>query len=148
MPSPANLSEAADAVLAQGADVQDTVRRLAEQGLEQTRVAYARFKSAAEEATGQIEATYAVATSGLREFNSAAIDALKTNTDAHFEFVKAMLGVRDLSDAVRLQAEHVRRQVEALNGQAKDLGAMAQRLASSGAETIKTQLGKGFGPGA
>ncbi len=140
-----DMAEAVDAVVASSAELQDSVRRLTEQGLEQTRSAYARLRSAAEEATDQFEASYMTASSGLREFHSAAFEAFRTNADATFEFLKAMLGVRDLSEAIKLQTEHVRKQVETFNGQAKDLGAVAQRVAATSAEALKATFEKGLG---
>ena len=139
------MAEAVDAVVASGAELQDSVRRLTEQGLEQTRGADQRLRSAAEDATDQFEATYQTASTGLRELNSAAFDAFRANADATFEFLKAMLGVRDLSEAIQLQTEHVRKQVEALNCQAKDIGAVAQRVAATSAEALKATLEKGLG---
>jgi phasin len=144
-PAMPEMEEAAEAVLAQNVEVQENVRRLTEETVDQTRAAYARLKAIAEDATGSLEATYAAASSGMKDLHSVAMEAMKANTDAAFEFFKAMLGAKDLSDAMKLQSEHARKQMEALNAQAKDIGAAAQRLAAQSAEPLKATLGKGFG---
>lgn len=143
-PAIPNMEEAVEAVLTQNVEVQDNAFRLTEETAEQTRAAYARLKSIAEDATGSFEATYAAASSGMKELHSVAMEAMRANTNAAFEFFKAMLGAKDLSEAMKLQSEHGRKQMEALNAQAKDIGAVAQRLAAHSAEPLKA-FGKGFG---
>jgi phasin len=143
-PAIPDVEEAVEAVLAQNVEVQDNVHRFTEETVEQTRAAYLRLKAIAEDATGSLEATYAAATSGMKDLHSVAMEAMKANTDAAFEFFKAMLGAKDLSDAMKLQSDHIRKQMDALNVQARDMGAAAQRLAQS-AEPLKATLGKGFG---
>lgn len=141
-PVPPALEEPLDAAIGKAEEVQEQVSRAAEQGAEQTRLVYERLKTVSEEATGSLESSYAAASKGLSEFNMKAIEAFKVNSEATFEFMKALLASKSLSEAITLQSEHTRSQLETLNAQVKDLGSIAKRVASETVEPIKTTLSK------
>ena len=125
-------------------DAPEAFREFAEQGVLQAKDAYARMKNAAEEATDLIEDTYATATKGATEFNLKTLEALRANVNAAFDFVYEMTGARTLADAVELSATHTRRQFDALSAQAKELSALAQKIAADTAEPIKAGVTKSF----
>lgn len=131
-------------VQAKATELQENVRKGVEQGVEQTKVAYAKLKTATEEATASIETSYTVAQKGVTEFNTKAIDALQANTVATFDLIKALSGVKDISAAIALQTEHARKQYETLTAQAKELGEIAKKVATESSEPIKSTLGKTF----
>ena len=138
-----DVKEAVKAVETKVAEVQENVRKATEQGVEQTRAAYAKLKTAADAATASLETSYSVATKGVSEFNAKAIDALQSNTLAAFDFVKALAGAKSVSEAISLQTEHARKQYEAVTAQAKELAEIAKKVATDSAEPIKAQLTKG-----
>lgn len=138
-----DVKEAVKAVETKVAEVQENVRKATEQGVEQTRAAYAKLKTAADAATASLETSYSVATKGVSEFNAKAIDALQSNTLAAFDFVKALAGAKSVSEAITLQTEHARKQYEAVTAQAKELAEIAKKVATDSAEPIKAQLTKG-----
>ncbi|MDB5651817.1 MAG: hypothetical protein JWL62_3337, partial [Hyphomicrobiales bacterium] len=91
------VQEPMDAALEKSEELQEQVQQAAEKGTEQTRLVYERLKTATEEATGSLETSYAAASKGLSEFNMKAIEAFRTNSDATFEFMKALLASKSLS---------------------------------------------------
>jgi phasin len=125
-------------------EFQDKVRGLVEKGLSETRANYAKAKSAADEATSALETSYASAKTGVAEINAKAIDALKANAEANFDFFKSILSAKTFSDVVTLNTEFARKQVEALTGQSKELSAIAQKVATETVEPIKAQVAKSF----
>lgn len=145
----AKLAEqAAEAGVSKVTEIHESVRKVAERGLEQTRSAYDQFRTATEEATGSFETSYAAAAKGLHEFNAKAIDALKSNADATFELMKALMSVTTVSEAITLQTEHARKQFEALTLQTKELAEIAKKVATETAEPLKTSVVKTFGKAA
>ena len=140
----AHVEKTFEAANAQVADIQENVRKAAAKGLEQTREAYARVKSAAEEATHSVEASYSKATTGFAEINAKTIDALRANTDATFDFVKSLMGVKSVSEAITLQSEHARKQFDAISFQGKEISTLAQKIAAEAVEPIRSTLGKTF----
>ncbi|MEI2386323.1 phasin [Breoghania sp. JC706] len=118
------------------------MRELTEKGLNQSREAYEKFKSAAEEATDMIEDSYETTRQGVIEFNMRALEAAKTNTDATYDFMKSMVGAKSLSEAIELQSSFARSQFEAVSKQAKDMQELAGKFASDFSEPMKDAFGK------
>ena len=76
--------------------------------------------------------------------NAKALEALRTNTEANFEFMKASFAVKSIADLVALQSEFTRKQVDAMSGQAKDIGALTQKTVADAFEPLKDQMAKSF----
>jgi phasin len=134
--------EAIEAVSAPTSEIQENVRKAVEKGVADTRAAYAKAKIAAEEATGAIEASYSTVAKGIIEFNTKTLEALRVNAEANFDFIKSVIGAKSVSEFVALQSEHARKQTETISAQAKEIAALAQKVASESAEPIKSQVAK------
>jgi len=125
-------------------EMQEKLRAIVEKSITETRGAYAKAKSAADEASGALEASFATAKTGAVEINAKVLEALRAGADANFDFVKSILGVKSVADYVTLHGEFARKQFETLTGQTKELTALAQKIATETAEPIKTQVAKTF----
>jgi phasin len=125
-------------------EVPPVFREMAEKGVEQAKANYEKLKAVAEETTDMIEDTYETARAGLVEYNLKAIDALKANTDATFGFAKDLASVKTFAEAVELQTAFVRKQFEAFTAQAKDLQAVAQKVATETSQPVKEAVSKTF----
>jgi phasin len=123
-------------------EVPEMVREFAEKSVQQAKDVYARIKSAAEETTDVLEDTYTSATKGATEFNLKALEALRVNVNASFDYARELMGSKTLADAVELSASHMRKQFESLAAQAKTLSALAQKVATETAEPIKAGMSK------
>jgi phasin len=138
------VETAVEAASAPLAEVQETVRNVVEKSVADTRDAYAKAKAAAEEATGALESSCATAAKGILELNAKALEALRVNAEANFDFLKSVIAVKSVSEYVALQSDHVRKQAEAISAQAKEMSALSQKIATETAEPIKTQVVKTF----
>lgn len=125
-------------------EVPEVVRDLAEKGVKQAKDNYDRLKSAAEETTDLLETTYTAASKGATEFNTKALDVLRTNVNASFDFTSAMFGTKSLAEAAELSTAHFRRQFEAFTEQARDFSALAQKIATETTEPFKAGVSKNF----
>ncbi len=123
-------------------EVPEMVREFAEKSVQQAKDAYARIKSAAEETTDVLEDTYTSASKGATEFNLKALEALRVNVNASFDYARELMGSKTLADAVELSASHMRKQFEQLSAQAKTLSTLAQKVATETAEPIKAGMSK------
>ena len=124
--------------------LQGNLRAAAEKGLTQTRAAYSKAKTNADEAAAALETSYAAAKAGVLAINAKAFEALRVNADANFDFFKAAFAVKNVADYVALQSEFARKQIEAITGQSKEIGALTQKLAAETAGPIKEQVAKTF----
>jgi phasin len=115
-------------------------REMAEKSIVQAKDTYAKMKSAAEEATGMIEHTYANASKGASDYGLKVIEAARANSNAAFDFATELFGARTMAQMVEISTAHTRKQIEAMTEQARELSALAQKLATTTAEPIKEGL--------
>ncbi len=104
-------------------------REFAEKGAAQSRDAYAKMKSATEEAARTVESTMQSAQAGSVELGLKAIDALRTNADQSLSHMEALLGVKSVAELIELQTSFFRRQAETTVEQAKSMQDIARRIA-------------------
>ncbi|MBO6755122.1 MAG: phasin [Roseibium sp.] len=119
-------------------------REATEKSIEQARDAYAKVKTAAEDATDLMEDTFETSRQGVVEFNHKAVDAARANADAAFSFMKDMMGVKTLAEAIELQSTFARQQFDALSAQTKEMQELATKLSSDVSAPVKEAVEKTF----
>lgn len=115
-------------------------REIAEKGIVQAKDTYAKMKTAAEEATGMLEHTYANASKGAADYGLKMIEAARVNSNAAFDFATELLGAKTMAQVVEISTAHTRKQIESITEQARELSALAQKVATTTAEPIKEGL--------
>lgn len=123
----------------------DQIRAFAEKSVEQSKEAYAKLKTGAEETQKALETTFENARTVSSDLSLKTIAALRANADAGFSHLEALVGARSLSEVVELQTAFVRKQVEASVKQAKDFQAVATKAAEDVSKPVKTAVEKAFG---
>ena len=121
-------------------EVPAAFREFAEKGISQAKDNWEKMKVVTEEATGLLEDSYATASKGAAAYGLKAIDIARANTNAAFDFASEFLTVKSLSEAVELSTAHARKQFDAATAQAKELTALAQKVASETAAPIKDSV--------
>jgi phasin len=144
IPDATEAKAAMNAAAAPIAAMQETLRKAVEKTVADSRAAYARAKATADEATGAVETSVTTASKGVIELNSKAIDALRANADANFDFLKAWINAKSLEEVFALQSELARKQAAAFGAQAKEFGVLAQKIAADSVEPIKAHVAKAF----
>ena len=119
-------------------------REFAERGVAQCKDTYEKMKAAAEEATDVLETTYSTAAKGASDYGLKMIEATRLNTNAAFDYAGELITAKTLSEVMELSSAHARKQFEALTQQGKELGALAQKVATETAEPIKSGMNKAF----
>jgi phasin len=128
-----------------GAQVPEMFRNIGETSANQAREAYARIKTAAEDATDVMEETFENTRDGVLEAQHKALDVARDNAEATFDFAKKLLVVTSLSDAIQLQSGFMRDRFEAYVDYAKGIQAATTKLAQSASEPGKTAVTKALG---
>ena len=131
-------------VAAPTAEIQQSFRGALEKGVIESRAAFAKAKTAADETASALEVSFAAAKDGALAIHAKAFEALRVNADANFDFLKAVFGAKTLSDLIALQTEFARKQVETMTSQTKDFGALTQKAMADAVEPIKEQVAKSF----
>jgi phasin len=119
-------------------------REFAERGVAQAKDTYEKMKAAAEEATDVLETTYSTAAKGTADYGLKVIETARVNTNAAFDFYGELITAKSISEVIELSSAHARKQFEALTAQTKELGALAQKVATETAEPIKSGMNKAF----
>jgi phasin len=112
-------------------------REFAEKGLAQAKQNYEKMKTVAEDATDAIETSYSNASKGASEYGLAVIANARTNTNAAFDLLGALMGAKSYAEVVELSSGYVRQQFETLTAQAKELNAVAQKAGTETFQPIK-----------
>ena len=120
----------------------DQMRAFAEKGVEQSKEAYAKMKSGAEETQKTVESTLETAKSVSSDMSLKTIAAMRANAEAGFNHLEALFGAKSLSDVVELQTSFLRKQVEKGVEQVKDFQAAATKAAEEVAKPAKSAFEK------
>jgi phasin len=112
-------------------------REFAEKGLAQAKQNYDKFKTVAEDTTDAIEGSYANASKGAAEYGLKLIANARTNSNAAFDLLGALMGAKSYAEVVELSGGYVRQQFETLATQVKDLNAVAQKAGTETFEPLK-----------
>jgi phasin len=125
---------------ASAAEATSAFRELAEKSITQAKDAYAKMKTAAEEATSILETTYSNASKGAADYGLKVVEMGRANSNAAFDFAAELLGARTFAQMVEISTSHTRKQIEQMTEQAKELASLAQKVAATTAEPIKDGL--------
>lgn len=123
-------------------EVPAPVRDIAEKSVKQAKDGYARWKSAAEETSDALEDAYATASKGYKELGRKSVEATRSNLNAHFDFLQALIGAKSVSQAIELQTSYARQQFEVIGSQVKEISALAQKAAVDGSKPFQDLAGK------
>src|ERR1035441_1164333 len=119
-------------------------REMAEKGTTQAKETYEKMNAATAEATDLIKNSYSTAVKGAQDYYTKFIEFAQTNTEAAFDFVQKLSGVKSPSDFIELSTDHSRKQLEKLTEQTKELAALAQKVTLATVEPLKTGVTKAF----
>jgi phasin len=125
-----------------GVEAPAAFRDMAEKSLSHAKDSYEKMKSAAEEATGVLEDTYASATKGATDYSRKVIELTRVNANAAFDFAGQLLAAKTFAEVVELTTAHARKQFETLSEQSKELATLAQKVATEAAEPLKEGMTK------
>ena len=97
------------------------MRAFAEQGVQNAQKAFDQFMSATQRAVSAFEGQATSAHSNVRGLHHNVLDFSQRNIAAAFDFAQRLLHAKDGEEVVRLHAEFVKAQVQALTEQAREL---------------------------
>jgi phasin len=111
------------------------MRAMAEKSVEQARVAFNTFMTAAQEAVATFEGQAKAAQAGAKDMSEKALGYAERNVANTFAFADRIVRAKDAQELIRLQTEFVQAQMKELAEQAKELGESAAKMAMKSAPT-------------
>ena len=117
---------------------------MAEKGATQSKEAFEKMSAVTSEAADAMKDCCSTAVIGAQEYNNKLIEFTQANTNATFEYIQKLFGVKSPSEFVEISSEHTRRQFETLAEQTKQLAMLTQHLTVASAEPLKAGFTKAF----
>ena len=117
---------------------------MAQKGAAQARQTYERMGAATTEAADLMKAGCSTALKGAQDYNNKFMEIAHANTNAAFDFVQQLYGMKSPSEFMELATEHARKQAAALTEQTQELAALAQKVALATTEPLKAGVAKAF----
>jgi phasin len=119
---------------------------MTDKGTAHARATFASVRIASEQAADLFQNTYTTVAEGATDYSLKAMEIARVNGRTAFEYIHELLGARSLPEFVELSSTHLRRQVELVSAQNKELCALAQNVATKTAEPIgRIILGSAYG---
>lgn len=116
-------------------EIPATVRDLASKSVDQAREAYNRFLEAARQAHDVVTKSTDVITNGAREINEKAVRYTEANLQANFDLAQRLVHAKDLKEALDIQSQFARQQMETFAHQAQELTRLVAQSAQKAAPT-------------
>jgi len=116
---------------------ENVAREFVEKGAARAEDAYRKTQAAAGETTKVMEHTYSAASKGAADFNLHLLDIAQANMNAAFDFARQLTRVTLPSEFFELSTAHVRKQVERLTEQTRDLTHLAQKVTTQAAQPLQ-----------
>jgi len=109
------------------------MRAMAEKSVEQAKQAVEGFISAAHRTVSAIEGQAETARKGAKDVTEKAMTFAERNIASAFEFAQELMRARDIQDVMRLQGDYIKRQMQVLTEQARELGESTSKAAKDAA---------------
>ena len=117
-------------------EVPAEMREFAERSVEQARKAFDGFIGAATKAVDTAQVSTESARVNTHDVARKAIGYAENNISAAFELAQNLVKSKDLSEVMAHQSAFMKAQMEALQSQFKEMGAVAQDVATKATETM------------
>jgi phasin len=113
------------------------MRAFAEKSIDQAKQAFDGFISAAQQAVSAFEGHAETARKEARNVTGKAMSFAEQNVTKSFELAQQLVRATDVQEVLRLQADFIRTQIQALSEQARELGDAAGQAAKKAASPPK-----------
>ena len=123
--------------LARDTEVPQAMRDLAERNIAQMRETYERSKDALEGVLQSWERSFDATNQGAVALNRKIIDIAQRNINSGFDLAKSLAGAKNLAEAMELQADYWRKQLDTVAAQAKEVRTLSAQVAADATKPMK-----------
>ena len=110
---------------AENFEIPPEMRALAERSFEQARQAFEGFITAAQHTVSTFQGQAETARKGAHDVGTKAMEFAQQNVASSFEFAQQLVQAKDVQEMLELQTAYIRKQMQALADQAKELAQAA-----------------------
>ena len=123
--------------LARDTQVPEAMRDLAERNIAQLRETYERSKDALEGVLQSWERSFDATNQGAVALNRKIIDIAQRNINSGFDLAKDLAGAKNMAEAMELQADFWRKQLDTLTAQAEEVRTLTAQVANDATKPMK-----------
>ncbi|WP_349359477.1 phasin [Stappia sp.] len=120
-----------------GFEIPDQMREMADQSVEQARKAFDEYMATMRKTIGSVEESAKTVKAGADDFSRTALEYTEEHVAAAFDLAQKMVRAEDPQQMLQLQGEYMRKQMEALGEQVRDLGDKASKTAQQASKAGK-----------
>lgn len=110
-------------------EIPEQVRDFAKQSVEQSQEAYNKFMEAAKSAQDVISKSSDAMTTGAKEIQEKAMNFTTKNMKANFDLAEELVKAKDMKEALEIQSNFAKKQMEAYASQAQELSELVAKAA-------------------
>jgi phasin len=118
----------------------EPLRDLMKMSIEQARRAFDTFAASSEKAWKSLETTSQSARASLQQLNAKIAEITRANAEANFNLAMKLAECKDVSEAMELQSEHVRNQMDKFVHQLEEMRDLTTKIIQD-ANPAKTDIG-------
>jgi phasin len=108
-------------------EIPNEMRDFAERSVDQARKAFESFVSVAQKAVGTVDAATATTQTNVKSVGAQVLGYAEQNVNAAFDLAHKLVQAKDPQEALALQNEFLKAQLNALQQQAKEIGGLIQK---------------------
>lgn len=120
----------------------DSMRAAMEKTLHETRARFDKSQQAMAGASAALETSLGAVRDGVAQFNTSAMETMKADAQAQFEFVTSMFAVKSLAELTTLSTEFVRKRAEDATARAKTVSEFARKVGDEIVAPVRAQMSK------
>jgi phasin len=124
-------------------DIPEPMRDLMKMSIEQTKMAFETFASASEKTWKSLESSSQSARTSLYSLHAKIAEITRRNAEANFALAMKLAEAKDLNQAIDLQSEHVRKQMENFMHQLEEVRDLTAQIVQDAAPAPRADGGSG-----
>jgi phasin len=109
-------------------EIPESLRDLMKMSIEQAKRAFDTFATTSEKTWRSLETTSQSARSGLMTLNTKIADITRSDAEANFALALKLAESKDINQAMELQSQHARKQMEAFVHQLEEMRDLAAQI--------------------
>ena len=121
-------------------ELPEPLRDLMRMSIEQARRAFDTFAASSEKAWKSLDTTSQSARASLQQLNAKIAEITRANAEANFNLALKLAQCRDVGEAMELQSEHVRTQMDKFVHQLEEMRDLTTKIIQE-ANPAKTDIG-------
>jgi phasin len=110
-------------------EIPANVREVISKSVEQAKDAYSRLAEASRQAQELVAKSTSAMTVGAKELQEKAVQYAEANVNASFEAATRLVEAKDIKEALEIQGQFARRQVETFTQQAQEMSRLVAQAA-------------------